>query len=93
MALPNKITNPIPAEIPKTVPVTHKEINPPTKAIGIVIAAIAVSFTLPKYQNYKRVSISLQIRCNKRYVDVQDRGRIKYLLKTEDIDYEEYSID
>ncbi len=54
---PNKIIKPIPAEIPNTVPVTHKEIKPPIKAYGIVLTAISVSLKLPKLKyNKNRIS-------------------------------------
>src|SRR5690554_2461176 len=54
---PKRIINPIPAEIPKIVWVAHSEINPPIKAYGIVLAAISVSFTVPKLK-YNKNKIS-----------------------------------
>src|SRR5690606_28351302 len=57
VATPKRMINPIPAEIPKTVPVTHKDINPPTNANGIVIAEISVSLIVPKLK-YNRNKIS-----------------------------------
>src|SRR5690554_7982914 len=50
---PKRIINPIPAEIPKIVWVAHSEINLPIKAYGIVLAAISVSFTVPKLKYNK----------------------------------------
>ena len=55
VATPNRIMKPIPADIPKMVPVAQSEINPPIKAKGNVSEAIAVSFIFPKlaYSNNK----------------------------------------
>ncbi len=50
---PNRMMNPIPAEIPKTVLVSQSEINPPIKANGIVLAAIRVFLIFPKLKYNK----------------------------------------
>jgi len=47
--IPNKITKPIPADIPNGMPDINNEINPPIKAYGKALAAIRVSFTVPKF--------------------------------------------
>lgn len=53
---PKRMMKPIPADMPKTVPVIQSEMNPPMKAKGMVLAAISVSFTVPKLK-YSRKRI------------------------------------
>ncbi len=57
VATPKRIMNPIPAEIPKMVPVIQSEINPPINAKANVMEEIMVSFIFPKLK-YNNVKIS-----------------------------------
>ncbi|MPN29203.1 hypothetical protein SDC9_176654 [bioreactor metagenome] len=56
VATPNRMMNPIPAEIPKMVPVVQSDINPPIKANANVIEEMRVSFILPKLK-YRSIMI------------------------------------